>query len=224
MAANVKNPTAGGTAILYYLSGYLFTVLGAFTVICLVLRAAEAEDISGLAGLSQRSPLLALAMTLAMVSLAGIPPLAGFFGKFLLFKAAIEQGSINPAYYALVAVAILGVVISIWYYFGVVRVMFWSREPVDLSPVPMSWPIKGTLYACMSGMLFLGLFPSPLMRWANRAAGVFQTQQAIADAGKQTPSPKLQTPNPGETPNPKPQTPEKTQIPNPNQPPATSLR
>src|SRR2546425_5822492 len=65
---------AGQSAILYYLSGYLFTVLGAFTVICLVMRTVESEDIGALAGLNQRSPLLAATMTLAMVSLAGIPP------------------------------------------------------------------------------------------------------------------------------------------------------
>src|SRR5204863_6143697 len=90
---------AGQSAVLYYLSGYLFTVLGAFTVICLVMRQVESEDVTALAGLSQRSPLLAAVMSLAMVSLAGIPPLAGFFGKFLLFKAALEQGSARPAYY-----------------------------------------------------------------------------------------------------------------------------
>ena len=81
---------AGRSAVLYYLSGYLFTVLGAFTVICLVLRQVEGEDLSALAGLHHRSPLLAATMTLAMASLAGIPPLAGFFGKFLLLKAVIE--------------------------------------------------------------------------------------------------------------------------------------
>lgn len=189
MAANVQNPTSGGAAILYYLSGYLFTVLGAFTVICLVLRAAEVEDISGLAGLNQRSPLLALAMTLSMVSLAGIPPLAGFFGKFLLVKAAIEQGGVNPAYYWLVGVAIVGVVISIWYYFGVVRAMYWSSEAADLSPIPMSLPIKGALCVCMIGMLFLGLFPSPLVRAANRAAGVFQTRAVADSRASESPSP-----------------------------------
>jgi len=83
---------AGRIGLLYYLAGYLFTVLAAFSVICVVLRAADVEDIGALAGLNQRSPLLASAMTLAMISLAGIPPLAGFFGKFLLFKAVIEQG------------------------------------------------------------------------------------------------------------------------------------
>ena len=87
---------AGRSAVLYYLSGYLFTVLGAFTVICLVLRQVEGEDVGALAGLHRRSPLLAATMTLAMASLAGIPPLAGFFGKFLLLKAVIEQGPAHP--------------------------------------------------------------------------------------------------------------------------------
>jgi len=73
---------SGQAAVLYYLAGYLFAVLGAFTVICLVMRHLENEDISALAGLNQRSPLLATTLTLAMVSLAGIPPLAGFSGSF----------------------------------------------------------------------------------------------------------------------------------------------
>src|SRR5208282_3855652 len=108
---------SGQAAVLYYLAGYLFTVLGAFTVICLVLRQADAEDISALAGLNQRSPLLAATMTLAMASLAGIPPLAGFFGKFLLLKAVLEQGAANPGYYCLTFTALAGEVISLYYYF-----------------------------------------------------------------------------------------------------------
>jgi NADH-quinone oxidoreductase subunit N len=155
---------AGVTAILYYLGGYLFTVLAAFAVICVVLRAAEVEDISGLAGLHQRSPLLAGAMTLSMVSLAGIPPLAGFFGKFLLFKAAIEQG---PAYYWLVGVAIVGVVISLYYYFGVVRAIYWSPSPVDSSPFPVSIPLKLSLAGCIGGMLLLGIYPNALLHLTN---------------------------------------------------------
>lgn len=148
---------AGKVGVLYYLSGYLFTVLAAFTVIAVVLRATDIEDISGLAGLNQRSPLLAAAMTLAMVSLAGIPPLAGFFGKFLLLKAVIEQGS---AYYWLIGVAIVGVVISLYYYFGVIRAIYWSKEPADVSPLTVSWPLKLSLGACIAGMLYLGIYPA----------------------------------------------------------------
>jgi NADH-quinone oxidoreductase subunit N len=81
---------SGQAAILYYLGGYLFTVLGGFLVIALVLRQLDTGEISGLAGLGQRSPLLAATLTISLVSLAGIPPLAGFFGKFLLLKAAVE--------------------------------------------------------------------------------------------------------------------------------------
>lgn len=153
---------AGQSAVLYYLSGYLFTVLGAFTVICLVMTQVEGEDITALAGLHQRAPLLALTMTLAMVSLGGIPPLAGFFGKFLLFKAALAQGATEPAYYWLVAIAIGGVIISLYYYFGVVRAIFWGKE-MALSPIAMSTPIRISLYGCVAGMLILGLFPNWLV-------------------------------------------------------------
>ena len=153
---------AGQSAVLYYLSGYLFTVLGAFTVICLVMTQVEGEDITALAGLHQRAPLLALTMTLAMVSLGGIPPLAGFFGKFLLFKAALAQGATEPAYYWLVAIAIAGVIISLYYYFGVVRAIFWGKEAV-LTPIPTSPPIRIALYGCVAGMLILGLFPNWLV-------------------------------------------------------------
>jgi NADH-quinone oxidoreductase subunit N len=175
MAANVKNTSAGGSAILYYLSGYLFTVLGAFAVLCLVLRKVDSDDITSLAGLSQRSPLLAAAMTLAMVSLAGIPPLAGFFGKFLLIKAALEQGAVTAGFYWLVGIALVGVVISLYYYFGVIRAIYWSSEPADLSSLEISIPTRVVLYVCMFGMLYLGVFPSPAMRWADRAVAVLKS-------------------------------------------------
>lgn len=160
---------AGASAVLYYLSGYLFTVLGAFTVICLVLRQVDGEDVSVLAGLSQRSPLLAWTMMLAMVSLAGIPPLAGFFGKFLLIKAALAQGPAQPAYYWLVAIALAGVVISIYYYFGIVRVMFWSQPGPDNSAVKTSTPIKVALYGCAAGMFLLGVYPNWVVNLTDAA-------------------------------------------------------
>ncbi|HEY0456987.1 MAG TPA: NADH-quinone oxidoreductase subunit N, partial [Verrucomicrobiae bacterium] len=169
MAGNLKNST-GGAAILYYLSGYLFTILGAFAVLCLVLRQVEVEDISALDGLGQRSPLLASAMTCAMVSLAGIPPLAGFFGKFLLIKSALEQGATNSSYYWLVAIAIAGVLISIYYYFGVIRAIYWSRDSRDLRPIIISIPTRFILYVCMAGMLYLGIFPNAFLKIATQAA------------------------------------------------------
>lgn len=172
------NPSAdssnGATAVLFYLSGYLFTVLGAFTVLCLVIRQADQEDVTVLAGLHQRSPLLASTLVLAMVSLAGIPPLAGFFGKFLLLKAALAQGGTQPAFYWLVAVAIIGVVISIYYYFGVVRAMFWPLQTPDLTPIKTSLPLRLSLCVCIAGMLVLGLYPAPVLGWAAHAVKVLR--------------------------------------------------
>jgi NADH-quinone oxidoreductase subunit N len=166
--------SAGQSAILYYLSGYLFTVLGAFTVICLVMRHVESEDISALAALNQRSPLLAATMTLAMVSLAGIPPLAGFFGKFLLLKSVIAQGATQPGYYCLAFTAIAGVVISLYYYFGIVRAIYWSPDAADLSPIRPSWPARLSIYGCVLGMFVLGILPGGLVKLTNTAVQVLR--------------------------------------------------
>lgn len=185
MAADVKNVVAGGSAILYYLSGYLFTVLGAFLVLCLVLRHAEAEDISSLAGLNQRSPLLAGVMTLAMVSLAGIPPLAGFFGKFLLLRAALDQGAANHGFYCLAGVAIVGVVISLYYYFGVIRAIYWSSSSSDASVVKIPMIQRAMLYVCAAGMLYLGIYPSPLVELTARAAAA-PAQVTLSEASPPT--------------------------------------
>jgi NADH-quinone oxidoreductase subunit N len=165
---------AGRAAMLYYLSGYLFTVLGAFIVICIVMLRLDDEDIRGLAGLNHRSPLLAASMTLALVSLAGIPPLAGFFGKFLLLRAVIEQGAAHPGYYCLAFTALAGVVISLYYYFGVIRAIYWSEDAADLSPIQVSHPIRIALYACIAGMFFLGLFPGAVVNMATEAVKVLR--------------------------------------------------
>jgi NADH-quinone oxidoreductase subunit N len=167
---------SGQSAVMYYLAGYLFTVVAAFTVIALVLRHLETEDVSGLTGLNQRSPLLAATMTLAMMSLAGIPPLAGFFGKFLLLKAVIQaaQTTGNHGYYCLAFTALAGVIISLYYYFGVVRAIYWSKNAPDLSPIQLSSPIKLTIGMCIAGMLWIGIFPNTVLNLAAQAASVLK--------------------------------------------------
>ena len=160
----------GQAALLYYLAGYLFTVVAAFLVICVVMRHLDNEDVSALAGLNQRSPLLATTMTLSMVSLAGIPPMAGFFGKFLLLKAVIQQGAVNHGYYCLAFTALVGVVISLYYYFGVIRAIYWSKNVPDLSPIHLSAPVKFTACVCIAGMFWIGLFPSVVLNLATQAA------------------------------------------------------
>ncbi len=159
----------GQSAVLYYLSGYLFTTVAAFMVIALVLRHVDTEDIAGLAGLNQRSPLLAATLTLAMASLAGIPPLAGFFGKFLLLKAVIEKAATNSSYYGLAFTALAGVVISLYYYFGVIRAIYWSKDAPSLDPIAMSRPMRLAVAVCIAGMFWLGLFPGSVLALATAA-------------------------------------------------------
>ncbi|HZL14200.1 MAG TPA: NADH-quinone oxidoreductase subunit N [Verrucomicrobiae bacterium] len=164
---------SGQSAVMYYLAGYLFTIVAAFTVIALVMRHLDDEDISALAGLNQRSPLLAATMTISMVSLAGVPPLAGFFGKFLLLRAIIQQGAANHAYYWLAFIAIAGVVISFYYYFGVIRAIYWSKSAPDLSPIPLSGAIKFSIAICIAGIFWIGIFPDTILNLANQATQVF---------------------------------------------------
>jgi len=165
---------SGSSAVMYYLAGYLFTIMAAFTVITLVMQHLDNEDVSGLAGLNQRSPLLATTMTLAMVSLAGLPPLAGFFGKFLLLKAIIAEGPTNYHYYCLAFIALAGIVISFYYYFGVIRAIYWSRETPDLTPIRLSGFAKTLIVLCVGGMFWLGTFPNVVVNLADQAAQSFK--------------------------------------------------
>ncbi len=164
---------SGASAVLYYLTGYLFTVLAAFAVLVIALRNVDGDEMDAIADLGKRSPLLAGALTLAMASLAGIPPLAGFIGKFLLFKAALEEGVRQPGFYLVVAVAVIGVVISIWYYFGVIRTIYWPRHRSEMAtPIEVSPPMKIVLWGCIAGMLFLGVFPALPLEFAEQAVAL----------------------------------------------------
>lgn len=155
---------SGSSAILYYLGGYLFTVLAAFTVVAVVIRELDGDDISAFSGLHERSPLLAAALALAMISLAGIPPLAGFFGKFLLLRALVERGDVHAGYYWLIAAALLGVVISFYYYLGVVRAIYWGKGTADRPAIRISPATQWSLYGCIAGMFYLGIFPNQLLK------------------------------------------------------------
>ena len=118
--------------------------------------------------------LLISLLGLFFFALAGIPPLAGFFGKFLLLKAVIEQGAANRAYYCLAFTALAGVIISIYYYFGVIRAIYWPQTAGDLSPVRISRPIRFAIYACIAGMFYLGLFPGAIVNLAAEAVRILK--------------------------------------------------
>jgi NADH-quinone oxidoreductase subunit N len=161
---------SGQSAVMFYLAGYLFTIVAAFTVIALVMQHLDNEDISALAGLNQRSPLLATTMAFAMVSLAGLPPLAGFFGKFLLLKSVLAAGATNHGYYCLAFTALAGIIISFYYYFGVIHAIYWSKDAKDLSPIALSGAAKFSIALCIAGMFWLGTFPNTVVSLADEAA------------------------------------------------------
>lgn len=170
---------AGASAVLYYLAGYLFTLVAAFAVIGLVMRRLDrSADIGTFAGLHQRAPLLAAALTLAMVSLSGIPPLAGFFGKFLIIKAAVAHAMNDPLWMGLIVVALIGILVSFYYYLGVVRAIFWGKPSEEqATPIEVPVSLKWVLYAAMVGIFYLGIMPGRVLAWSQYAAQALNLPQ-----------------------------------------------
>lgn len=148
----------GSTAVNFYLASYLFTNLAVFLVIAAFSRAVESDEIRSYAGLSRRSPFLAAAMFIALLSLAGVPPLTGFFGKFLLLMGAVAKG-----YIALALVGAAAVVVSLYYYLQIVYTMY-ADKPEDPSPITVSLPVRLALWVCLAAMLGLGIWQGPLLQ------------------------------------------------------------
>jgi len=160
---------AGFTAVIYYLMAYLFTVLGVFAVIVVVNGVIRSHAIDDYAGLGRRSPFLALVLTVGLLSLAGVPPLAGFFGKFLVFKAVVGKG--GPIAITLAFVGAAGVVISLYYYLCVVKRLYMHEMEEGMPEnVPVSGPMRVLLWACLIGMFALGIFMQPFVVLAEQAA------------------------------------------------------
>jgi NADH-quinone oxidoreductase subunit N len=154
---------SGVEAILVYLAGYLFSTAAAFLVAVWVSAKLGTESISDYAGLGQRSPVMAATMLLAMSSLAGVPPMAGFFGKFYVLSTAVNSGLIWLA-----AIGLLNVVTSLYYYLGVVKYMY-ARPAADPAPLKISLSQRVALYAAMAGIIILGAYPTPMIELASQA-------------------------------------------------------
>lgn len=152
-------------AVMYYLAVYGVMNLGAFAVLAMLRRAdQEAETYDDLRGLVQRRPLLAAVMGLCVFSLAGIPPLVGFWGKVYLFSAAISAGFIVLAVLALINSAIAAV-----YYLWIIQACFFADPDPAIEPKQAPWRRTGAVAAAV-GVIVLSLATGPLLRWANAAA------------------------------------------------------
>jgi NADH-quinone oxidoreductase subunit N len=164
LAAGTK---MGSDAILFYLLAYLFANIGAFAVVIAVSHAIGRDEIEDYRGLNRRSPFLAFAMLLFLLSLAGVPPLAGFIGKLYIFVAAIKEGL-----YVLITVGLINIVISMYYYLIVVKQMY-INEPTDPSPIAISGPMKAVIYVSLAGTLIIGIYPQPFTDWVVGATLMF---------------------------------------------------
>jgi NADH-quinone oxidoreductase subunit N len=165
MMGIVAGTSRGVTAMLIYLLIYSFMQLGAFAVIVLLHRKdIVGEDLKDFSGLHFRSPFAAFAMLIFMLSLGGIPPTAGFMGKFWLFGAAIQSG-----YVWLAVIGVLNSALSLYYYIRIVVFMYVKKETTGSEPV-MSPALALTLGAAVLATILLGIYPRQLFEFAEVSA------------------------------------------------------
>ena len=145
----------GAAALMYYILVYIFSNLAAFGVIGAIENACGKVHMEDYNGLYRTNPRLAFTMMLAMFSLAGIPPFAGFFSKFFIFTSAINQGSV--AIYVLVLIALINTIISLYYYLLVVKAMFISTEQGDVPTFKSACTERIALWICVAGIIGLGI-------------------------------------------------------------------
>jgi NADH-quinone oxidoreductase subunit N len=146
--------TAGYTAALYYIGGYMMMILACFLVICKVSRNGTNVAIDELAGLHRRSPLLALTLLVGLFALAGIPPFVGFMAKLSLLTAAWDT-----RHYALVIIAVVNSAIAIYYYLQVIRRAVFGEASADQAPIALNWPTRVLCVVLIVGIVALGVAP-----------------------------------------------------------------
>jgi NADH-quinone oxidoreductase subunit N len=151
----------GAASLVFYLAAYVVTNLAAFAVVILFARSTGSDKIADYAGLSRRSPGLALAMMVAMLSLAGMPPLAGFVAKVYVFAAAVESGLIWLA-----IVGVLNAIVGLYYYLTVLKVIYLYRSEDENKPILVPRTYAVALVACTLAILIMGIASAP---WLERA-------------------------------------------------------
>lgn len=155
MLGVIGNNELSTTALMFYILVYIFSNLAAFGVIGAVENATGKVSMDDYNGLYKTNPRLAVTMMLAMFSLAGIPPFAGFFSKFFIFTGALGAGT--PAMYVLVFIALLNTIVSLYYYLLVVKAMFINESDAPIASFRSSCSERLGMWISTAGILFLGL-------------------------------------------------------------------
>jgi NADH-quinone oxidoreductase subunit N len=174
-ATNEPGFIDGFKGILVYLLVYTFMNLGAFAVITsLRQRNVIGDELDDMAGLYQRQPVEAVLMLLFLLSLAGIPPMAGFLGKYYIFLSLIESG-----HYVLAALGVLYSVFGLYYYLKIANAMF-MREPLEATRLPVSLGMRVALGATALATVVIGIYPDPLFRAVDWSLGIAQAAHVAA--------------------------------------------
>lgn len=157
LLAFTADPTAASGVVYYYLASYAVASIAAFSVLHLVEGNSESITIEYFNGLFKRNPLLAVGLTIALLSLAGIPPFPGFFGKYMVFALAIAKG-----YTPLVIVAVVTSLIGVYYYFRIIIAMYF-QEPQQDAPLPVSGAQRALALVLIILSFVLGIFPDAVL-------------------------------------------------------------
>jgi NADH-quinone oxidoreductase subunit N len=165
----------GFKGILVYLLVYTFMNLGAFAVITsLRHRNVIGDELDDMAGLYQRSPVEAVLMLFFLLSLAGIPPMAGFLGKYYIFLSLIETG-----HFVLASLAVLYALFGLYYYLKIANAMF-MRQPTETERLPVSLGMRFAVGVCALATIVIGVYPEPFIRTANWALGIVNSPSMAA--------------------------------------------
>jgi len=165
LIAVVVGTQFGVASIVFYLVAYLITNLAAFGIVVIFWQVVGSDEISSYAGLSRRSPGLALAMMVAFLSLAGMPPLAGFVAKVFVFAAAVEAD-----YIWLAVVGVLNSIIGLYYYLTVLKVVYLYRSDDEAKPLPVTRPNRLALTVLSIGIILVGTLFGPWFNLAEKVA------------------------------------------------------
>jgi NADH-quinone oxidoreductase subunit N len=167
VAAQDPQLLLGTSSVVFFLGTYAFTNLGAFIAIIAISEKIGSDEIDDYAGVGRRSPLLALGLTLCLVSLTGIPPTAGFVAKVYVFNAAVQADLVWLA-----IVGVLNSVVAAYYYLRVVLTMF-TAEPASEEGIQPGYYLGLAMTVAVVGLLVIGVFPSPLIEASESAARAF---------------------------------------------------
>jgi NADH-quinone oxidoreductase subunit N len=165
LLALLTHTDQGYQALLYYAITYALTTIGAFGVVAVVEHATGSDHLANFAGLSRRAPMLSFCMFIFLLSLAGIPPLAGFFGKFYLFTAALAAAPRDFGLLWLVVLAIAMSAVSLYYYLQVLKRMYVADPPAGAVPIPASFITQAVICIIMLAVVLLGCAPNLLIGW-----------------------------------------------------------